>query len=72
MFLLSDNGKGVLTELIEALEKEKLKVPEVETDIICSKCGRKMVIKQGRFGKFLACPGFPACRNTKTIANNPI
>ena len=38
-----------------------------ETDIICDKCGRNMVIKHGRFGKFLACPGFPECRNTKAI-----
>ena len=39
------------------------------TDIICEKCGRNMVIKVGRFGKFLACPGFPECRNTRTIAD---
>ena len=35
------------------------------TDVICEKCGRNMVIKSGRFGKFLACPGFPECTNTK-------
>lgn len=40
--------------------------PEV-TDIPCEKCGRMMVIKEGRYGKFLACPGFPACRNAKPI-----
>jgi len=37
------------------------------SDEICDKCGRNMVIKHGRFGKFLACPGFPSCRNTKPI-----
>ena len=47
---------------------EKVEIKDEETDIPCEKCGRMMVIKQGRFGKFLACPGFPACRNTKTIA----
>ena len=40
-------------------------MPEEETDEVCELCGRKMVIKTGRFGKFLACPGFPECRNTK-------
>lgn len=44
---------------------EKVKMPEEETDIICEKCGRNMVIKTGRYGKFLACPGFPECKNTK-------
>ena len=42
-------------------------MPDEETDIDCELCGRKMVIKIGRFGKFLACPGFPECRNTKKI-----
>jgi DNA topoisomerase-1 len=40
-------------------------MPVVETDIVCEKCGRNMVIKTGRYGKFLACPGFPECKNTK-------
>lgn len=44
---------------------EKIKMPEEETDIICEKCGRNMVVKTGRYGKFLACPGFPECKNTK-------
>jgi DNA topoisomerase-1 len=35
------------------------------TDVLCEKCGRNMVIKLGRFGKFLACPGFPECRNAR-------
>ena len=50
-----------------ALEGVRLKVPEEETDEICELCGRKMVIKMGRFGKFLACPGFPECKNAKPL-----
>jgi DNA topoisomerase I len=42
-------------------------LPEEITDIPCDKCGRMMVVKQGRFGKFLACPGFPECRNAKPL-----
>lgn len=45
----------------------KIKLKEEETDEICEKCGRKMVIKVGRFGKFLACPGYPECKNTKPL-----
>ena len=41
----------------------KLKLKEDETDIICDKCGRKMVVKVGRYGKFIACPGYPECKN---------
>lgn len=46
---------------------EKVKIPEQETDIKCELCGKNMVIKQGRFGKFLACPGYPECKNAKPI-----
>ncbi|MEM5768092.1 MAG: type I DNA topoisomerase, partial [Bacillota bacterium] len=46
---------------------EEVEIPDEVTDEICELCGRNMVIKQGRFGKFLACPGFPACRNAKPI-----
>lgn len=45
----------------------KVKIADEESDVICEKCGRKMVYKMGRFGKFLACPGFPECRNAKPI-----
>ncbi len=51
----------------EAMEGKRVKVPDEETDIVCEECGRNMVIKIGRFGKFLACPGFPECKNTKRI-----
>ncbi|MDE5946659.1 MAG: type I DNA topoisomerase [Oscillospiraceae bacterium] len=51
----------------KAMEGKKIEVPAEETDIICDKCGRKMVIKYGPYGKFIACPGFPECENTKKI-----
>lgn len=53
-----------------AIAEEKIGKIEIEdevTDEICEKCGRNMVIKMGRFGKFLACPGFPACSNAKPL-----
>ena len=56
-----------LKDAEQALEGVRLKVPEEETDEICELCGRKMVIKMGRFGKFLACPGFPECKNAKPL-----
>ena len=43
----------------------KIQLKEDETDIICEKCGRRMVVKVGRYGKFIACPGYPECRNIK-------
>jgi DNA topoisomerase-1 len=45
----------------------KIEIQDEVSDVICELCGRNMVYKQGRFGKFLACPGFPQCRNTKAI-----
>jgi len=59
--------KRELEEAEAALEGVRLKVPEEETDEICEVCGRNMVVKVGRFGKFLACPGWPECTNTKPI-----
>ncbi len=46
-------------------ELEKVKIEDEVTDVICEQCGRNMVVKYGPHGKFLACPGFPECRNTK-------
>jgi len=56
-----------LEEAVELAEKElqKVKIADEVTDVICEECGRNMVIKYGPHGKFLACPGFPECRNTK-------
>lgn len=55
-----------------SLEGRKVKVPVVETDVVCDKCGRKMVVKSGRFGKFLACPGYPECKNTKPMPEDEV
>jgi len=46
---------------------EKIEIQDEVSDVICDNCGRHMVIKTGRYGKFLACPGFPECKNTKPI-----
>lgn len=54
----------------EEMKDKKVKVPDEETDEICELCGRKMVIKSGRYGKFLACPGFPECKNTKRLVKD--
>lgn len=56
-----------LAEAEAALEGTRLKVPDEVSEEICEVCGRNMVIKVGRFGKFLACPGFPECKNTRPI-----
>ncbi len=60
---------GPFAEQLKKAEKEleKVKVADEVSDVICEKCGRNMVYKMGRFGKFLACPGFPECRNAKPI-----
>lgn len=56
-----------LKEAEEAMEGKRIKVPDEETDEICELCGQNMVIKFGRYGKFLACPGFPECKNAKQL-----
>ena len=59
------------TEMLQSaemnMEGTKMKIPDEETDIVCELCGRKMVVRHGKYGKFLACPGFPECKNTKTL-----
>ncbi len=77
-----DSGKKDYIDMIrlyyndfeEPLEKAKkdmlgvkIKLKDEESDVICDKCGRNMVVKVGRFGKFLACPGYPECKNTKPL-----
>ena len=68
--VLADFYQGFHREMQEAeaaLEGTRLKVPDEVTEEICELCGRNMVVKMGRFGKFLACPGFPECKNAKPI-----
>jgi len=57
---------GPFSETVKQAETiSRVEMPVEESDVVCENCGRKMVIKSGRFGKFLACPGFPECKNTK-------
>lgn len=62
---------GDFAKVLEEAEKnigdEKIVLPDEVTDEVCELCGRNMVVKVGRFGKFLACPGYPECKNTKRI-----
>ena len=51
----------------ETIKTAKLDIPAEETDYICEKCGSRMIVKNGRFGKFAACPNYPQCKNTKKI-----
>ncbi len=68
--VLSSFWKNFEEDLKKAEEKissKEIKIPVEETDIICDKCGAKMVVRTGKFGKFAACPNFPKCRNTKPL-----
>lgn len=63
------NFYPVFKKLLDEAESkvENVEIPDIVTDVICEECGRNMVIKYSKFGKFLACPGFPECRNTKPL-----
>lgn len=66
--IIKDFYKNFEVDLKKADEEIKeVIIPDEVTDIKCDKCGEFMVIKQGRYGKFLACPGYPECKNTKPI-----
>ena len=68
--VLSEFWVGFGRELEDAnkkMETRELEVPVEETDMICEKCGSRMVVKNGRYGKFAACPNYPKCRNTKPL-----
>lgn len=70
--VLSDFWSDFNEDLEKASAKignAEIKVPVEETDIICDKCGAKMVVRTSKFGKFAACPNFPKCRNTKPLAS---
>lgn len=64
--VIRDFYPGFKESVDNAADKlEKIEIKDEESDVICEKCGRNMVIKYGRYGKFLACPGFPECQNAK-------
>jgi len=54
------------------LDGKRVKVPVTESDVVCDKCGSKMVVRSSRFGKFLACPNYPACKNTKPMPEDEV
>lgn len=58
---------GQLETANSKLGEASIEVPVEETDMICEKCGSKMIVKNGRFGKFAACPNYPTCKNTKPL-----
>lgn len=62
-----DEFDSELEKAEKAMEGKRVKVPDEKTDQVCEICGKPMVIKIGRYGKFLACSGFPDCTNTKRI-----
>lgn len=64
--------EATLSKAEEAMEGKRVKVPDEETDVVCELCGRNMVIKFSKYGKFLACPGFPECKNTKKIVQETV
>lgn len=75
------NGKNTMEDVLAGFwktfsadlkkaEKDPGEKPVEETDIICDKCGAKMIVKSGRFGKFAACPNYPSCKNTVKLDKN--
>ncbi len=62
-----DDFEKTLKQAEKSMDGVRMRVPDEETDEVCELCGKPMVIKIGRFGKFLACTGFPECKNTKKI-----
>ncbi|MBQ5662680.1 MAG: type I DNA topoisomerase [Clostridia bacterium] len=56
-----------LEEAEKVIKTNTIEVPVEETDIVCEKCGSRMVVRNGRFGKFAACPNYPTCKNTKPL-----
>ena len=63
----NDDFEKTLKKAKADMEGVKIQLEEDQTDIPCELCGRNMVVKVGRYGKFLACPGYPECKNTKPL-----
>ncbi len=70
--VVSDFYAPFKKDLDKASTIEKVKVPVVETDIPCPKCGSKMVVRSSRFGKFLACPNYPECKSTMSMPEDEV
>ncbi len=64
-----DEFKGELEQAEHTIQPGSYELPVEKTDIICDKCGATMIVKNGRFGKFAACPNYPACKNTMPLVN---
>ena len=62
-----DDLEGALSKAKSDMQGQKIQLQEDITDIKCENCGRNMVVKTGRYGKFLACPGYPECKTTKPL-----
>ncbi len=67
-----DDFEKALKKAEESTAGKRVKVPVVESDVICEKCGKMMVVRTSRFGKFLACPGYPECKNTKPVPEDEV
>ena len=64
-----DDFEVTVKKAKDEMKDVKIKLEADETDIVCEKCGRKMVVKYGKYGKFIACPGYPECKNIKKFVN---
>ena len=65
-----DEFKDQLNAAESSIDQQKVEVAPEQTDLICEKCGARMVMRVGRFGKFAACPNYPNCKNTKSLSEN--
>ena len=67
-----DDFEKLYSKAESSLDGKRVKVPVEETEILCEKCGSKMVVRSGKFGKFLACPNYPKCKNTKPMPEDEV
>jgi len=67
-----DDFEKLYSKAESSLDGKRVKVPVEETEILCEKCGSRMVVRSGKFGKFLACPNYPKCKNTKPMPEDEV
>lgn len=67
-----DGFKVELDKAMESVSKEDIEIPVEETDLVCENCNSKMIVKNGRFGKFAACPNYPECKTTKPLVKKEV